>query len=76
MKKPNFEASLKELEEYSGGKIPKNEAGEKVYEERPMFKDLLKNGLVHPLKVEWIGSEELTVNERTGKLRRIIDDRG
>ncbi len=46
-----------------------------VYEERPMFGELLENGLVHPLTVEWISFEELLVNERTGKLRRIIDER-
>ena len=40
-----------------------------------MFTDLLRDGLVHPLAVEWIESDDLIVNPRTGKLRRIVDNR-
>ena len=46
-----------------------------VYQGRPMFTDLLSDGLVHPLAVEWIESDDLIVNPRTGKLRRIVDNR-
>jgi phenylacetate-CoA ligase len=46
-----------------------------VYRERPMFNDLLRDGLVHPLAIEWVEHGDLIVNPRTGKLRRIVDNR-
>lgn len=46
-----------------------------VYLERPMFNDLLRDGLVHPLAIEWVQPCDLIVNQRTGKLRRVVDNR-
>lgn len=46
-----------------------------VYRERPMFDDLLGDGLVHPLAIAWVLPGDLIVNQRTGKLRRVVDNR-
>ncbi|MFB9908383.1 phenylacetate--CoA ligase family protein [Allokutzneria oryzae] len=45
-------------------------------ETRPMFADHVARGLIQPLAVEWVGTTELTTNPRTGKLVRLIDERG
>lgn len=45
-------------------------------EVRPMFADHVAKGLIQPLAVEWAGPNGLTVNPRTGKLVRLIDERG
>ncbi|MFJ3234029.1 phenylacetate--CoA ligase family protein [Streptomyces sp. NPDC086787] len=42
---------------------------------RPMFADHVRRGLVHPLAVEWADADGLTVNPRTGKLVRLVDER-
>ncbi|MEZ0091858.1 phenylacetate--CoA ligase family protein [Streptacidiphilus sp. EB129] len=42
---------------------------------RPVFPDHVRLGLIHPLAVEWVGPDGLTVNPRTGKLVRLIDER-
>ncbi|WP_207892217.1 DUF4236 domain-containing protein [Streptacidiphilus pinicola] len=44
-------------------------------EARPMFDEQARRGLIHPLAVEWVGAQDLTVNPRTGKLVRLIDER-
>ena len=44
---------------------------EALLEQRP----LLRENLVHPTQLEWVGAGELVVNPRTGKLRRLIDER-
>jgi phenylacetate-CoA ligase len=43
--------------------------------EKPGYLELLKKGLIHPLKVEIVPHEKLETNIRTGKLKRIIDSR-
>jgi len=45
------------------------------YRERSMFAELLRDGLVHPLEVEWVAPDDLEANPRTGKLLRLIDRR-
>ncbi|SDM84968.1 phenylacetate--CoA ligase family protein [Allokutzneria albata] len=45
-------------------------------ETRPMFADHVARGLIQPLAVEWVGTAGLTTNPRTGKLVRLIDERG
>lgn len=42
---------------------------------RPVFPDHVRRELIHPLSVEWVGPQGLTVNQRTGKLIRLIDER-
>lgn len=44
-----------------------------VYAARPMVAQLLAQGLVHPLAVQWVDAAELDINPRTGKLRRVLD---
>ena len=44
--------------------------------EKPVYLDLLKKELIHPLKIEIVPFEKLEANARTGKLKRIIDRRG
>lgn len=46
-----------------------------LYAERKMFQDLIREGLVHPLSVEWIKADDLITNPRTGKMMRILDRR-
>ncbi|MBP2471284.1 phenylacetate-CoA ligase [Crossiella equi] len=43
---------------------------------RPMFADHVAKDLINPLAVEWVGTTGLTVNPRTGKLVRLLDERG
>ncbi|OZM74585.1 hypothetical protein CFN78_05600 [Amycolatopsis antarctica] len=43
---------------------------------RPMFADHVRRGLVAPLAVELAGPAGLRVNPRSGKLVRLIDERG
>lgn len=43
--------------------------------EKPGYQDLLTKNLIHSLKVKIVSQEELEVNSRTGKLKRIIDSR-
>ena len=40
-----------------------------------MFADLVTDGLVHPLQIEWVPAQGLLTNPRTGKLRRVVDTR-
>ncbi|MEU1625348.1 phenylacetate--CoA ligase family protein [Streptomyces sp. NPDC020096] len=42
---------------------------------RPMFDEHVRRGLIHPLAVEWVGVDGLSLNPRTGKLVRLIDER-
>ncbi len=46
-----------------------------LYQERPMFPELVENAVVHPLEVEWIKPEGLVTNPRTGKLLPLLDRR-
>ncbi|MGH3432518.1 MAG: phenylacetate--CoA ligase family protein, partial [Thermocrispum sp.] len=43
---------------------------------RPMFADHVRRGLIAPLAVEPAGPDGLRVNPRSGKLVRLIDERG
>ena len=42
---------------------------------KPVVADFVAKGLVNPVRVEWIGPENLEINSRTGKTRRVIDRR-
>jgi phenylacetate-CoA ligase len=46
-----------------------------IFSERPEFREEIAIKGVHPISIEWIRPEELAVNPRTGKIRRIIDNR-
>lgn len=43
--------------------------------ERPLYTDLLASQKIGPTRVEWVGSEGLLRNPRTGKLVRLLDRR-
>lgn len=43
--------------------------------EKPVYEELLKKKLVHPLKIEIVEMRQLEGNARTGKLKRVIDNR-
>jgi len=46
-----------------------------LYHSRPMYEECMEQGKIHPARVEWIDPSKMEVNQRTGKLRRIIDQR-
>ncbi len=48
---------------------------ERLYTQRVMFKELLKNSIIHPITIEWCEADSLERNARTGKLKRILDKR-
>lgn len=48
---------------------------ENIYCERPMYKELIEGNKLHPLEIEWIHPDQLLRNQRSGKIRRIIDER-
>jgi len=43
--------------------------------ERPMFAQAAAKKIIHPLMIEWAAPTEIEINARTGKLRRVIDQR-
>lgn len=43
--------------------------------ERPLYTDLVATQKIAPTRVEWVGSERLLKNPRTGKLVRLLDRR-
>jgi len=43
--------------------------------EKPAYEDVLKKNLIHPLRVEIVDMHHLEGNVRTGKLKRVIDNR-
>jgi len=43
--------------------------------EKPVYSDILAKKLIHPLKIEIVGMKQLESSQRTGKLKRVIDNR-
>ncbi|MBF0442200.1 MAG: phenylacetate--CoA ligase family protein [Oligoflexales bacterium] len=46
---------------------------DEFYQERPMLKDLIGAGMIHPLNFSFIPADRIEVNPRTGKIKRVID---
>ncbi|MES4891029.1 phenylacetate--CoA ligase family protein [Streptomyces sp. NPDC096012] len=46
-----------------------------VLTQRPFYADAITAGHVGPLAVEWVRHQDLTVNRRSGKLVRVVDER-
>ncbi len=46
---------------------------EEFIKEKKVYSDVLNKNMIHPLKVKIVKDHELLSNERTGKLKRIID---
>ncbi|HEY9718280.1 MAG TPA: hypothetical protein V6C69_12480, partial [Trichormus sp.] len=42
---------------------------------RPMFAQAVEQQIIHPLSIEWATAENIEINQRTGKMRRVIDQR-
>ncbi|MBX9719956.1 MAG: AMP-binding protein, partial [Candidatus Obscuribacterales bacterium] len=42
---------------------------------RVMFAEAIRDEKIHPLIIEWADPSEVEINSRTGKLRRVIDQR-
>ena len=43
--------------------------------EKSVYEDILAKNLIHPLRVEIVDMNYLEGNTRTGKLKRVIDNR-
>ncbi|MBC7537912.1 MAG: hypothetical protein H7281_03775 [Bacteriovorax sp.] len=48
---------------------------ESFKKEKAVYEDILAKNLVHPLKIEIVVMSQLEANARTGKLKRVIDNR-
>ena len=46
-----------------------------LYQSRPMLIDMVQESKIHMPRFSWVKADELMRNTRTGKLRRIIDER-
>lgn len=44
-------------------------------EKRPDIQTAVEMGIIHPPRVEWIGRDQLIINERTGKMLAVVDRR-
>jgi len=53
----------------------KNQVIDEFIKEKKVYLDVLNKKMIHPLKVKIVKDTELMSNERTGKLKRIIDQR-
>jgi phenylacetate-CoA ligase len=47
----------------------------KLEKNRTLIKEERKKGGIHPVEIEWVDADGISVNPRTGKLKRIIDNR-
>lgn len=43
--------------------------------QRQMFAEAIADNKIHPMSIEWVDPDEIEINSRTGKLRRVIDRR-
>ena len=48
---------------------------QKLIELSPTWAEYRKIGYIEPLKVEWVTLKDLVYNERTGKLREVLEER-
>ncbi|MFY2557163.1 phenylacetate--CoA ligase family protein [Corallococcus terminator] len=46
-----------------------------LHAQRPMLQAWTASGQIHPTRIDWVAPAQLAVNPRTGKLRRIMDER-
>lgn len=47
----------------------------RIHAARPLYEEFVRDGKVHPIRVEWVRPGGLETNPRTGKLRHVIDRR-
>lgn len=59
--------------------VPDSKIVDRVIEafkkEKPVYQDVLSKKLIHPLRAEIVEMNQLETNLRTGKLKRVIDNR-
>ena len=48
---------------------------ETLYTQRSMLKDLVEEGLIAPVSLQWCHDDEIKSNPRTGKVKRVLDER-
>jgi phenylacetate-coenzyme A ligase PaaK-like adenylate-forming protein len=46
-----------------------------IHAVRPLYEQFVGEKLVHAMKIEWVGMDQLETNPRTGKMRKVIDKR-
>ena len=46
-----------------------------IHAVRPLLEQFARETKIHPIKIEWIGRDQLETNPRTGKMRKVIDRR-
>lgn len=46
-----------------------------AYDARPSYQQVVDEGHIHPIAIEWVRPGELTTHARTGKLVQVIDER-
>lgn len=46
-----------------------------IYQQRKLYAEAVAQGLIHPLRIEWVLPDQLHTNPRTGKLMRVVDQR-
>jgi phenylacetate-CoA ligase len=46
-----------------------------IHAVKPLHEQFVREAKIQPMKIEWIGMDELETNPRTGKMRRVIDRR-
>lgn len=47
----------------------------RLHSTRAMYAESVEAGFIHPMTIDWTGYDRLTVNTRTGKLLRVVDER-
>jgi phenylacetate-CoA ligase len=48
---------------------------EATYRARPLYRDQVDGGHIHPIRIEWVRPGELVTHARTGKLVQVVDER-
>ena len=46
-----------------------------IHAVRPLYEQFVRERQVHAMKIEWVEMEQLETNSRTGKMRKVIDNR-
>jgi phenylacetate-coenzyme A ligase PaaK-like adenylate-forming protein len=46
-----------------------------VYRSRPLYQATVDEGHVHPIEIEWVRTDGLATNARTGKVIQVLDER-
>jgi phenylacetate-CoA ligase len=52
-----------------------NEVRERLYQSRPFLLELSEKNMIHPPRFELVSVSELVYQPRTGKLKRVVDER-